>query len=272
MKTITQQIQDIKDDNYELDFGDTLAQAFDNYKKTALIQGAILFLLMILVFMLLFGIMAIFMGVSLTTNFLTNLKAEQMQESSTALILQAIVNAMVAAAIAPLSAGMIKIAHNAEIQKSFGFSTAFEYYKSKYLKDLCLSMLFVSIITITINTLAKATIITSNNGLEIWIYPTILLLNILIPFLNILSAPLIIFANQDAITAIKTSMLLVFKKFWTILLLLFLGIIYACLGIFGLCIGIFFTVPLLYSMQYIIFRSAIQIEEISELDQIGKHE
>ncbi len=272
MKTFTQQIQDIKDQNYELDFSDTLSQAFDNFKKTSLVQGAILFLLMIIMFMLLVGITGIILGVGLTTDFLTNLKAAQLQESTTSIILQLIINVLVASAIAPLSAGMIKIAHNAEIQKTFGFSTAFEYYKSSYLKDLCLSMLYISLVSASINSLAKILMASGNTGFEVFIFPILLLLNILIPLFTFLSAPLIIFANQSATNAIKTSIFLVSKKFWTILLLLFMSVILASLGIIMLCIGLFFTIPILYSMQYIIFRNAIQIDEISEIDQIGAHQ
>ena len=272
MKNFTQQIQDIKDQNYELDFSDTLSQAFDNFKKTSLIQGAILFLLMIMIFMLLMGITGIIMGVGLTTDFFTNLQAAQLQESNTSIILQLIINVLATSAIAPLSAGMIKIAHNAEIQKPFGFSTAFEYYKSTYLKDLCLSMLYISLVTASINSISKILMTGGNTGYEVFLFPILVLLNIMIPLLTFLSAPLIIFANQNATNAIKISIFLVLKKFWTILLLLFLGCVLASLGIIMLCIGLFFTIPILYSMQYIIFRNAIQIDEISEIDQIGSSE
>jgi len=44
------------------------------------------------------------------------------------------------------------------------------------------------------------------------------------------------------------------------------------LGIFGLCIGIFFTLPLLFSMEYSIYSAIVGIESKSEIEEIGTTE
>jgi len=41
------------------------------------------------------------------------------------------------------------------------------------------------------------------------------------------------------------------------------------LGIFGLCIGIFFTWPFKYSMNYTIYKTIVEIEDTSEIEEIS---
>ena len=108
------------------------------------------------------------------------------------------------------------------------------------------------------------------NGLLIFLS---FVINVSIGLLTLLTIPLIIFGNLSATAAIKGSITLVKKRFLVILLLLIVGFVGAfIIGIIALCIGIFFTLPFIYSLEYIIYRNAMSIEDINELDEIGSSE
>ena len=59
MKSIQNKIAEIKTNGYNLNFGDVLDHAFENYKKIALYAG-----LMLLVFTVLFGFVLVAVAVS----------------------------------------------------------------------------------------------------------------------------------------------------------------------------------------------------------------
>ncbi len=77
------------------------------------------------------------------------------------------------------------------------------------------------------------------------------------------------FSMTDAMNAIQASILIVFKKFWLIFALILVAVIMAMLGIIAVCIGILFTLPIIYTTQYAIYRNVIGVEEHDELDEIG---
>ena len=74
---------------------------------------------------------------------------------------------------------------------------------------------------------------------------------------------------MNATDAIKYSFLLVSKQPLILLGLTIVAGIGSALGIFGLCIGIFFTLPFMYSMNYVIYKSIVGFDETSEIDEIS---
>jgi hypothetical protein len=54
--------------------------------------------------------------------------------------------------------------------------------------------------------------------------------------------------------------------------LLIVGVIAGIIGIFGLCIGIFFTLPFMYSMNYVIYKTIVGIDEPGEIEEIRINE
>ena len=93
----------------------------------------------------------------------------------------------------------------------------------------------------------------------------------IIGFLTFLTAPLIIFANQNAFEAITKSAQLIIKNPFIIFGLIIVGIIGIFIGLIGLCIGVFFTMPFWYSLTYTIYNNIVPINEESEIEEIGNN-
>jgi uncharacterized membrane protein len=54
--------------------------------------------------------------------------------------------------------------------------------------------------------------------------------------------------------------------------LIIVAIIASIIGIFVVCIGILFTMPIVYSMNYVIYSSIIGVDSESEIEEIGNKE
>jgi len=189
--------------------------------------------------------------------------------SPNAIIITLFSGVVIPSLIAPLSAGLLKMAHLAESNKSFDFSTAFDHYKSTAFKDIVLATfvvtLFAQVLALGIQ-LAGSIFVPED---ETWFKFFASIIGGIVSLLTFLAVPLIIFGNLNATQAISGSVTLVSKRFWTILFLLIVALIFALLGLIGLCIGIIFTMPLIYSVQYIIYRTALPVIEVDEMDEIG---
>lgn len=268
MKPTLQKIQDIKNHGYHLDFGETISQTFENYKKVALLSGAVILLLSIVIGVIAGGVAILFFGLSDFAQTMTEYNAGNY--SSVGLITNLVVSVIAAGLLAPIYAGLVQIAHNAETNVDFDFSTAFTHYKGKYFKDVFLATVLITFFSSGLSTLMQL--------LDLHFYdPTLtvivgivsFIVAALTPVFTFLTVPLILFGGLNATEAIGGSIKLVAKKFWVILALLLVFGICALLGLFALCIGIFFTIPIFYCAQYIIYRNAIPMEENDELDEIG---
>jgi uncharacterized membrane protein len=278
MNHSTEKLKQINQNGYSIDFGEVFNETFENYKKTALLMGVFFLILFVIYIVLASAIMSVFIGVGSYTNFLTGFKSS-LETSTTTLIIETIVKIFIVGLLAPIGAGLLKIAHNAEIGEEFGIGTPFEYYKSNHFKEIFISGALISSI---MSLIGLATNLFLSNDLtnfkntqnfnfeNIWSIFAFTLIAMFVLFIfTIFTTPLIIFGNLNATEAIKQSFILSFKHFWMILLLLIIAIICCFVGIFGFCIGIFFTLPFYYSTVYIIYKNVVGIESNSELDQIG---
>lgn len=268
MNFTANKLQEIKQYGYPLDFGQVFGQAFENYKKVALIVGSIILVLIIAFTVLVGGLAGIVFGIGSVTEFFTDYS---LQSNTTVLLLVNLVASVIGAAlISPLTAGLLKIAHLAESNKEFTFSTAFDYYKSSYLKDLFLSTIIITLFSAVFSTTLTLLELYFLGSEFNWILKLCsVVIGLFTPLFTFLTIPLIIFGEITAVEAINGSMLLVRKNFWIIVLLIIVGGIFSLIGIFGFCLGIFFTLPFIYSLEYIIYRNAIDFGDESEIDEIG---
>jgi uncharacterized membrane protein YesL len=271
MKSTFEKVQEIKRYGYPFDFGAILSQIFENYKKIALLSGGVFLLLALFLVIGFTGIGAV-LGMAIGfTDYFSDLAVGQI--SVTTHLIHLAITVVIYGLMAPVAAGIIQIAHNAETNKEYDFSTAFVHYKTKYFKDLFLGTAFIILITSGMSTVLEI------SKLYFYDTPFILILMIIsmvfsvaVSILTLLTMPYIIFGDLNAMEAIKASIATTSKHFWMILLLMILIGICAMLGLFALCIGIFFTMPLYLSTQYILYRNAIPVEEKDELDEIGSSE
>lgn len=271
MKSTLQRIEEIKRNGYRLDLGEVINDTFSTYKQTALLSGAVLLVVALAAMILIGGGTAMFLGVTEFTESMTELGASGVL-NSTALIIRLLGSMIFYGLVAPVGAGLIQMAHNASVNEEFDFGTAFMHYKSVYFKELFLGTVLITLIATGITTVIDFLRLSDPLGIAF------IVLNIagglisgLIQLFSILMVPLIIFGNLNAFDAIKGSFVLVYKRFWMILLLVIMFGIFSALGFFALCIGILFTYPIIYAMQYCIYKAALPIEEVNELDEIGKN-
>lgn len=242
----------------ELDFGIVLEKAFNNYKRIAGIAGVSILLLMILYFILALVVVGAVFGFSGFGEALTNINL--MNFSGVFVVGYTLFTALVAGIVANFNAGFYKMAYAAEADKPFEVGTLFDYFKTKYFKELFLSGVLLTLIATPITLLFE--------------YINIQFIGIIVTyamyFFTVLTVPLIIFSNLKAVNAIGESVKIVLKYPIVILGLLVIAIIGAVLGFIGLCIGVFFTMPFLYSTIFCIYNEILPIRENNSIDEIGQ--
>lgn len=268
MKPTILKIEQIKKTGYRLDFGEVLEETFTNYKKIVLITGLVMLLLFFIILVISFTLATMYTNAGDYTN--TFLDYNPKNPTTATLIMNLLITVFLSALMAPLTAGLLKIAHLAHNDKEFNFSTAFDHYKSKYIKDIIIGTLLISFTSQAITTIFN--LLTSYDKSSTMLFTGIAIsIGLFISLLTYLMIPLIIFGELNATEAIKASISLVLKRFWIIVALLIVCIICALIGIAAICIGFLFTIPILYSLQYSIYRNAVGMEETDEMEEIGKN-
>lgn len=247
----------VANEGYALDFGLVFEKSFDNFKKIWGIAGISFFLVGILISVVMLSVVGIFVGFSDFTNLLTDLNPQLM--TSSALIGLIVGSIIFAGLFSPINAGFIKMAYLADTNQPFGINTIFDYFKTSHFKELFISA-------------SAITLIGSGLGYVLEYYKILFvgnIISILVSFFTILTIPLIIFSDLKAFEAITMSIKLVAKRPFILLALFIVALLFVSLGIFALCIGILFTIPFMFSLYYVIYKSIIPIESTDELDEIG---
>lgn len=260
MKPIKDRIEEIKINGYELDFGTVFESAFENYKKIALYAGLILLFFFIFLFIFISAVMISYVGIENLEAFSEKLRNfSELKEKPLDIVLQ--INAVMilfSALLNPFMAGFLKMADCGEKDEEFHVSTMFSYYKSPYFSNIFIAIFIITLVNMSLSTLlefAGFNIIGS-------------IISMTISFITFLTIPFIIFGKLNSIDAIKSSIIIVSKQPLVLLGLIIVSLIAAIIGIFGFCIGILFTMPFIYSMNYMIYKNIIGIDSISESNEI----
>ena len=250
-------IDQLKQKGYTLDLGEIISQSIENYKKIALTCGAAIMLSSIVIAALVFGSLGITIGFGDFTSKMAGFHVSNF--SALTLLLYIAGTSLFGALMYPLTAGLVKMAHEAEIGREINLSMFTDHYKSGYFKELFTAGLLISLGTEVVVVLFQyfhldfiGTIITYT-----------------IAFMTVLTIPLIIFGQNKAMEAIINSIELIFRQPFVILIALIVSVLIAFVGIIGLCIGIFFTLPIVYSTYYILYKNIVGVENKSEIDDIG---
>ena len=259
MKSTLNQIEDIKNNGYSLDFSDVFNHAFENYKKIALYAGLILLVISILCFFLGGGILISLYGVEhFNKQFFENLQNKQPE--GTTLLIYTLAATSVTAIMSPFTAGFLKMADSAYKDEAFNFSTVFTYYRAPYFSRLFTATLLIG--------LTSGLISVGFNFIGIKFIDT--LFAIIISLFASLTVPLIVFGNLNILDAIKSSVVIVSKQPLVIALLFIVAGIGSVIGFIGCCIGVVFTIPITYSVKYAIYSAILEIENPDSIDSIGQ--
>lgn len=255
MNTTSERISEIKNNGYELDFSTVFNDSFENYKKIALNAGIAYILFMIVLGILICIPIFFIIGFSSLPEVAKKLQPENM--SITFLFFYVLTLVLLAALSAPLTAGLLKMAYNADHKQEVTIRNAFEYYNSSYFGQIFIAIALLTLISSFFSV-----------GLAAVGYQFLgIIISFIISFLTFLTIPLIIFGNLKVTEAIQGSMITISKQPLLIIGLLIIAGLLVVLGIFGFCIGIFFTIPFIYSMYYILYRTIFDVKKEIEIPE-----
>lgn len=244
--------------NHSPEIGRIIDESFKTFKKTIWISGIGIILMLLLVAPITFFAIFTYMGISSLEEFVQ--KSPTLNADFNYLLMNALVGIVLAAFIAPLTAGFYKINHLAKQNKEFGLNNLFDYYKSAHFQPLALSAILATLYS---NIIALGLIY-----LNLPVVSSIM--QAFIALLFIFSIPLIIFENQNALNAMANSAKLAVKHPFSIIICLIFAVIIVMLGFFAICIGIFFTAGYFYTMNYTLYNEIIPIDNKNPIDEIGQ--
>ena len=255
-KKINSKIQN----GYSLETGNLIDESINTFKKTFLMSGVMMIILGIISVIIYGAVFGILYGFSDITTTLSNIESNKF--NTLTLLTTIMLSTITSGIFAPINAGFIHANHLARRNEDISMNVFFEFYKSKFFKDIFLAYLLIGF---TIGILNVGLILLELNYLSY-------LIQFLIGLLTVFTTPLIIYGNQNFENALIKSIKLFFKQPLLIFVALLLAIIGVLIGIIALCIGIFFTLPYYYSMIYAIYNQAIGFEEKSIIEEIGQTE
>ncbi|PJJ07709.1 hypothetical protein CLU83_0907 [Flavobacterium sp. 1] len=254
MNQTLKRLQEIEKNGYQIDFGNVFNHAFENYKKIALYAGSVIVIFSIL--FVVFGAFSLvsFIGVTEMTKELSSgqLKIENLLQTN--LLAMGIISIIISCLLSPFQAAFLKMADHGDRDENFPVSSLFSFYKLPYLKEIIISTLIITVIIF-----AQATLLRYVKLEFLGI-----IINYFISFTTLLTIPLIIFGDLQAIDAIKFSIQIVLKQPVVLLGLIIVAIIGSLIGLMACCVGLFFTIPFIYSMNYAIYSAIVGIDNTAE--------
>lgn len=262
METTNKRIEEIKREGYELDFTTVFGNAFENYKKTAMTVGLLFIIVAIIAVAVAGSVAAIFFGINMDYFVENSQQMEKFTISSLPIIylLLYVLGMVFFTAIAsPITAGVLKMSHNANINQEVSIGTAFDFYKKPYFQELFISTTLITFFGVIINLLFETLGFAFIGGIVTYI----------ITFFTFLTIPFIIFGNLKAIQAIHASFTVVSKNIIILFGLLICGALFSMIGLIACCIGAFFTFPFMYSLYYSIYNEVIGVKVNDEVEEIN---
>lgn len=244
----------MNDAKKSLDLGETINEAFEIWKKTALMGGlAFMFLILILMTLAMVGV-GYFFNKEELPELMKNFNPETLSTNGLLIYFAIVIGFTVL--ISPFVAGMLKMAHDADNNEEVSFSSLYYYVNSPQFLDIILATTAISIFSVGVNILLKNAL--PNTTGEILGF----IISCTISMFTFIAIPLVIFKNLNFIDAIKQSCFKILNNFFIVLLLLIfivlllliLAFIFMVIGVFALCFILLFTIPFAYAMQYSIYK------------------
>jgi len=270
MENINSRIEELKRNGYKLSFDTTFNRTLEVYKRVAMPSGLAFLIFGLFYFMIASGFTVSMIDTGRITpdsNWAEMMKELQFQLNNIPLqqrIIDGVIRILLGVLTVPMMAGAIRLCRDAETDQEITFGTMFQYYKGHYFSDLFVAGLIINVISFTLG-------LASQYLLEINPMVTLLLfiISLSISILTTLFVPMIIFGNLGPIEAITSSIAVVGKKFWPVLLLVFVCVLIAMLGVLACCIGIFFTLPIYPALQYSLYANSVGFEENAETSELS---
>ena len=229
-----------------LDFSDAFNDAFEIYKKIALPAGSALLVITTLLLLCIIVIGGSFINMEQLAENMKTFKPEALSLQANLIYIGVIT--LINILVSPFIAGILKMAHDADHDQEVKFSSIGVYVNSNKFLPIILNITVLTIANIGVDSFLSRLIPDYGNLVALCItFP--------LGILTFISLPLILFNDMNFVQAITSSIRLVSSNFFLVLALFVLANILALVGIIAFCLGIIFTLPFIYAMQYVIYKS-----------------
>ncbi len=268
MNAIKNRVEYLKENGYNFDISTIIEKAFEYWKKIILptllvsvIGAALLFLFYALFLNQYFG------GIDNYIALFTSGSQEELRNLSKSfdyISKTSILNFIIAIIISPLLAGLLLCIREVDVMGSTNAATVFKGFSGAYIGNILGYAIVLNIVTIAISL-----------GLSYWYPDTGGIFSIIISFiiyaLSIFVLPLILFGEMNFFKAIFSSIVLSFKKFGMIFLLIIIGFFIVIVPSILTC-GLGFLVfhSMFSALTYSSYKEVVGFEEDNEVSEIGK--
>ncbi len=236
------------------DLGSTIEETFNIYKKTAVINGLFIMIL-VLFLMALAGIgMSYFFNAADLTESIKTFKPENLAQNEILILvgISIIINVL----IIPFVAGMLKVNQEADKTGETKFATIYSLVDNPIYIQLVLGIILGTILSSIINYLPIFI------GLDKKFQMIFTILGYIFAIFNFMTIPIIALKNANFIDATVLSFKATSSNLFFIIIMMILGIIGASIGLFAFCIGLFFTAPIFYTVQYVLYKRIFEEKEL----------
>lgn len=232
--------------NKALDIGVAINDAFEIYKKIALPGGIALLIIMMVVFVVLFTGIGFFVDLETLSEEMKNLKPENLSLQTN--LMYSGVLTLITALVSPFIAGILKMAHDADHNEEVKISSIGYYVNSSRFVPIVLTVSVLTLVNSLISNFLTYGFPVIGNKIAI-------LITFPIGILTFIALPLVLFNECNFLKAIQDSIRLTAPRFFIVLVLLVIVYILSLVGLIAFCIGLVFTMPIIYAMQYVIYKS-----------------
>lgn len=236
--------------------GETFDECLTYFKKTFFLNGLVLLIIMSII------MIPIIFLLSKSGIFSIDdpLALEAIINNSSFFLYNLLAGIFISILTAPIFAGFIQINRDIDTDNEVGISNILKHYKSKYFIQIVGFTLIIQLINFALVYLTQIAGISFVGTL----------LSYIVTFLSILGIPLIIFSNLNAVKALEYSIKIILKNPTNTLSLYILSILVALLGILACGVGIIFTLPLIYTAQFVLYKKLVGFNDQFEFDMEKK--
>lgn len=232
--------------------GETFDECLTYFKKTFFLNGLVLLIIMSIIM-----IPIIFLLSKSGIFSIDDPQAfEEIINNNSFFLYNLLAGIFISILTAPIFAGFVQINRDIDTDNEVGISNILKHYKSKYFIQIVGFTLIIQLINFALVYLAQIAGISFVGTL----------LSYIVTFLSILGIPLIIFSNLNAVKALEYSIKIILKNPTNTLSLYILSILVALLGILACGVGIIFTLPLIYTAQFVLYKKLVGFNDQFEFD------
>jgi len=260
MDSTQKRLAEIKDEGYNLDFSDVFNDAFEIYKRVALMGGLSFIVFCIMIAFLVGGIASVFAITAGAANYFSPEDIAAL--SGVNLIIYILATVVLSGFVSPFVGGLMLMSQKVDAGEDASFSVAFSCFRQPYFVPLFVQSILISTVSVGVSQVIQTFVP------DLGLLGT--LFSLIVSFLTMMTVPLIIFGKLAPVEAIQNSIVVVTKNPWTLLGLAICAALLSFVGIIAFCIGVFFTLPFMYVMYYVIYKHAVGITVHDEIEDIGE--